>query len=167
MPLHAFSIFYKSLLFRKKININLSPLGLVLGVTNIGFDYAVARKFTLGGSFTYISLDSGAIEASATGLEIKGQYFFTEAFTNSWYLLGMYAYTSGEATNNLTLDEANLDVTSLGALGGYMWMWTNFNIQLGLGVQSLSVEQTTSSNVDTSDFDGSFAYLDFRLGWAF
>ncbi len=153
--------------YQKKFNISVNPLGLAIGIGNIGLDYAITDQVTLGGNLSYANLDTGDIEASANGFGLKAQVFANGAFTNSWYASVFYSAASGDAEDTFDGDTASIDISSMGLTGGYMWIWENFNIQFGGGFQSISVDASSNTGVDIDDIEGTGLALDFTLGWAF
>lgn len=146
-------------------NIRVNPLGLLFGSFNVGADFAVSDQFTLGGGGSYSSLSSGSTKASAFGIEARAQYFFDKVFTDDWYLAPFFAYSSGTGEDGINSD-IDVTVTSFGAAIGYMWIWDNFNIQFGGGLQSLSIDADSNATNFTS-LDGVLPYLEFTLGYAF
>lgn len=52
-----------------------------------------------------------------------------------------------------------------------MWRWTNFNIQLGLGVTNIKMDISASTSpdlkADLEDLEGITPAIDFLIGYAF
>lgn len=152
----------------KTVNVRVNPLGLLFGVTNAGIDVALTNHFTLGVEGQFFEIKSGSTEAQSSSYGARAQYFFTEALADSWYLAGFYNIVSAEAENTLTNESASVDGSVVGGVFGYMWMWSNFNIQLGFGYQSITIEEsTTASSIDFDALNTSLPVIEFNLGWAF
>lgn len=164
---------------KKTFNIHTNPITWLIGIYSIGVDVAVNNKLTLGGSYNHVDfsamdLDENGqdIDANANGFGVRMQYFLNEAFHDGWYLTGFGDFGKGEVKNNDTSEFANLKSTSLGFTAGYFWIWENFNIQLGLGLQNSKINLTDSSlsaqdREDIEDLEGVRPTGDFRLGLAF
>ncbi|MCB0379423.1 MAG: DUF3575 domain-containing protein [Bdellovibrionales bacterium] len=152
----------------KFVNIRVNPIGVLAGVANLGADFALTDNFTLGVQGSYIKLSVTDTEATANSYGVAAQYFFTEAFADSWYLGASYEFLSSDAKNKTTNEQASLDGSIVGGVIGYMWMWTNFNIQLGLGFQALKIESPPAgSTINIDDLNLTLPRIDFSLGWAF
>ena len=161
---------------KKRFNIHTNPLTWVVGLYSIGADVAVADKLTLGGSYNVFNFSGDEfednIDASANGFGLRAQYFFNQAFADSWYLSGFYDSTKGEVDDTDTNQFADFKVNSTGVTAGYFWIWGNFNLQLGLGFQRNNVEVTDSTlspedQADIEDLDGTSVTGDLRIGFAF
>lgn len=152
----------------KSVNIRVNPLGLLAGVANVGVDFALTNHFTLGAQASYLKLSTGNTEATANSFGVRGQLFINDAFTDSWYFALSGDMLNADAENDVTNETASVTGTSYGVLAGYMWMWTNFNIMLGFGIQSINIEEDTSApTVDISGLNTTYPALEFNLGWAF
>lgn len=152
----------------QRFNVYINPIGVLLGVANVGLDFAVSNKLTLGASLSYLDQTDGDVEVEASGAGVRAQLFARDVFTNSWYGTLSYDYATGDGEDTFDGDTASIDLSVLGLKAGYMWRWTNFNIQLAGGIQNVSVDsESTSGNVDIDDLDGTGLALDFSLGLLF
>jgi hypothetical protein len=161
---------------KKRFNVHTNPLTWIVGLYSIGADVAITDNVTLGGSYNIFDFSGDEfeenIDASANGLGFRAQYFFNQAFTDSWYLTGFFDSTKGEVDDTSTNQFADFRVNSTGVTAGYFWIWNNFNIQLGLGFQQNNVKVTDSTlsaqdRADLEDLDGASITGDFRIGLAF
>ena len=147
------------------MNVRVDPLSLLFGAANVGADFAVSDQWTLGGGVSYSSYKSGDTKASAFGVEGRAQFFFNQVFSDSWYLAPYFTYAQGTGEST-TVSDVTVSVTQIGAIIGYMWIWENFNIQLGGGFRHISID--ADSNASTfDDLSGVIPALEFNLGYAF
>lgn len=159
------------------VNIHVNPIMWLAGIYSIGLDVAVSSKVTLGGSYNHFKFTSSDfnnddIDAKANGFGLRVQYFLNEAFQDGWYFTGFGDFSKGDVEDTVTSEFAKFNVNSMGATVGYFWRWTNFNIQLGLGLQNstISVRDSTLSaqdKKDLEDLEGINPTGDFRIGLAF
>jgi len=152
-----------------RLNLSLNPVGLIFGVANLGLDWAPSDNFTVGASYATASLSDDDIEIESNGFGLKLQYFFYEAFNDSWYMATSYNSSHGEALNVRSLREEKIDLYSFTASLGYMWISGPVNFQLGIGVQQIFLDEQTpgQNSFDFSSFEGVLPYADFNLGFAF
>ncbi len=148
-------------------NIRLNPVGLLFGVANLGADFAVNENFTLGGNVSYWNLDVGSSEADVFGYGVRGQLFFDEVFTDSWYAAASVSLSQARARNTNSGNEASVDGFTISGIIGYMWIWDNFNMQLGGGVQIINLDETANSDIDFAGLGGTLPTIEYSLGWAF
>ena len=164
----------------KDMNFRFNPVGLLIGAVNVNFDIAVAEQWTLGPELVYWNFDSDSVglssgfDVTAFGLGARANWY-----KNGVHETGLYV---GPSVNfvKVTADYSEPGYSSTGeasgiyagAVVGYAWFWSSFNILLGGGfVASLgdTEAEATDSNgnkVTQSSRDGGFA-LEFSLGWTF
>lgn len=161
---------------KKRFNIHTNPLTWIVGLYSLGADVAITDNLTLGGSYNIFDFSGNEfednIDATAKGFGLRVQYFFNQAFSNSWYLTGFYDSTDGEVDDTDSNQFADFSVNSAGITAGYFWIWGNFNLQVGLGFQQNNVKVTDSTlsaqdQADIEDLDGTNITGDLRIGFAF
>ncbi len=168
------------------MNLRFSPIGLVVGLVMLDFDFKINDNWTLGpsvllGGFELTSTDSGgaseSIKVKAGGFGVKANYYFNGAFTDGWYLSPSIQRQSisVEVADATSSASAEVTGTILRAIGGYHWFWDSFNLNLGAGFSSWSGPskvRVTDSGGSTQDIDASSTRaaglaVDFMIGWSF
>ncbi len=154
-----------------RVNINTSPIGFVLGLYNVGVDVAITSNISIGVNGLFANYDNDEVDIDATGIGIRSIYFFNQVFQDSWYGSLDIGTISVDGEDKDTLETASVDGITTAVKLGYFWRWTNFNIQLGLGVQnaSLDIDSSTSTDLknDLEDLDGISPSVEFLIGFAF
>lgn len=167
----AQSVFAQDTTAQSRFNINMSPVGFILGLYNLGVDVAVTPNITIGASGLLASFDSTEAEIDGSGFGVRSTYFFNQVFQDSWYATFDLATLGIDGEDKDTLETASLDAISTSLKLGYFWRWTNFNIQLGFGITNVSmdIEASTSANLkeDLENLDGISPAVDFLIGFAF
>ncbi|SMF60420.1 DUF3575 domain-containing protein [Pseudobacteriovorax antillogorgiicola] len=120
----------------KTYNIKTDPLSLALGVPNIGVVFQLSENVGMGvsGSMSRLRWDDDDI--TAVGANLEAGYYFSGVFEDTGYLK---AFT-GLATVTSSHDDIGSTVANVGVIGGYQWMWENFNTSVGGGVQYIQSE---------------------------
>lgn len=158
-------------------NWNISTSGIV---DLVGFQLMV--QYNLGGGWTLGGLgqtvswtDPNSYKIASNAYGLRGDYNFSgEAFHDGWYLAGMLVSASAKVTTTISAVnyEGTATATGVNLLGGYTWVWENFNIILGGGFSSASTSDITvkDSLGNTVKYTGGYqpsAAFEFNLGWAF
>ncbi len=157
-------------------NIRIEPLSLLVGTLAVQADFGISPHWTLGPSVRYLKRTIGDFDATAYSAGIRGNYYFDrEVMTQGWYLspeLSLMRVSVVENDNNGPDAEASATGFAITGLGGYQWMWENFNIMLGIGpvFYGLGDIETKDSSGNKETFSGFSTVglaLDFSLGWKF
>jgi hypothetical protein len=140
----------------------------------------IASGWSLGLSVASVSWspsDQTAINQTIKNnvYSLRGDYNFSgESFQSGWYLAGSVASANVKVTETVSgIDyEGTASATGISLVGGYTWVWENFNIILGVGFSTASTSDITvkDSVGNTTKYTGSSipsSALEFNLGWAF
>ena len=157
-------------------NLQLNPLGLFFGVLNADFDIKILPGMTLGPSIAYVNTSDLLLNEKGGAYGIRSNIYLNGvAYTDSWYVGPFIKYFSfNVSSTSLTGSTVVASGLEAGALAGYKWHWSSFNIGLGLG----PVFYTTSNPVSVTDSSGTTVTYDaplhgfglggeFTLGWTF
>lgn len=172
----AFMLFV-SLSSFAQTNIRISPIHLLVGMPRVEADFKIADSWTIGPTGSYLNRSVDQYDVQAYSLGIRANYFFNrEVFTQGWYLGPSLEYAHVHITDNDPFSgkmEGNGSGLALSVIGGYQWMWDNFNINLGAGPSyySLGTVEVESSDGTVDDdytgYDGLQLAVEFTLGWKF
>lgn len=154
-----------------RFNINMSPVGFILGAYNLGVDIALTKNISVGATGLLAKYESDEAEVDGVGLGLRSTYFFNHVFQDSWYASFDIGTLDVDGEDKDTADTASLDALTTSLKLGYMWRWTNFNIQLGLGVTNIKMDISASTSpdlkADLEDLEGVTPAIDFLIGYAF
>lgn len=151
----------------KTLNIRLNPVGLLYGVSSLGVDFTLSERFTLGPQVAFYELEDGNNDADVLSYGARGQFFFDQVYTDSWYLAGTLDFVNAETENSTTFEEDDVTGFSTSLLLGYMWMWDTVNMQLGAGLQNTELDDATAATIDTASISGLEPVAEFNFGLAF
>lgn len=156
----------------QSVNVRIDPLTMLVGVLNAEVDFKVSKAWTVGPTISYFRFNVGHSSVSASGLGVRGNYFFNgNVFTDSWYFGPFFKYATAEAEYKSTGSSAKASGTGLGALVGYHWSWTTFNMQLGGGIVNYSIPDAeitdNGDRVEYGGISGTGVALEFSIGWKF
>ena len=156
-------------------NFRFSPIGALLGMVNVEFDYKLSDNWTLGPTLTYwnFSLSGFSIKASSYGAQSR--YFFNGVFNDGAYLGLQAATMSIKATiTSLGVEysgESNGAV--IGAGGGYHWFWDSFNMNVGGFLYSSPATKIELKDSNGNKYDDQATSpvtglgIEYTLGWTF
>ena len=156
-----------------KNTITVNPLGLALGAINFEYERATSQGMSWFVGPQYSSYSTSVIDdeysASAYGL-IGGVRFFLTGPAPEGFIVSpnpSVAYATASVADN----SASSFSYSLGAIGGYTWIFGDvFDLSLGLGAQYISTEVSVPS-VEGDDlkigFSGVLPAARLSLGVAF
>ena len=161
----------------KSINIEVSPLGLIIGDLSVTVDFRLGdSSWTIGPRASYWNLKFGDVTFKAYGYGVRADYYLGRpALTDGWYLGPFFDYGSFKITKTNVSGspgEGSRAGTTFGLMVGYHWFWENFNLKLGLGYGFSSITDFSIHYDDgTSDSYGSHnpggVVPEFTFGWAF
>jgi hypothetical protein len=157
-------------------NLRFKPVQLLIGAGNIEVGYALTENFSLaaGGMLWNVSLLD--VDFEVTEMHVRGDYWFSGAFNDSWYFSGYISSMSlgMETIENSKNYSGDISATGFGIAAGYHWQWDNFNMELGVTWGSYSFDSkleleasdntTIEEDVPPSVTGGG---LEFNMGFAF
>ena len=158
-------------------NFRFGPIGLLVGYIGANLDFKLGdSSWTLGPEVSYWDVDIFDVDFEATWLGLRANYYIGRpALTTGWYIGPFVSYAKVITKDNDSSrgGEGRGEDKSfrLGALGGYTWIWSSFNMMLGGGLQA-----STGDDVRTYYPDGSYKTDDksaagltaeFTIGWVF
>lgn len=154
----------------KFMAISLNPVASLIGFTQYNLDFAIGKKFTIGASMFDIDInDNYTIFQDGDGQAARLTYYFTESFTDSWFIM----IESGTLDTKLhdlgNTNTANVKTTYTAALVGKHWQWPTCFISWGLGSYTYKAELSNivgSINADDAYENDGFGG-ELRMGLAF
>lgn len=151
----------------------LSPFSFGYGV-NLSFEYYLADKFSIGGTYEYFSTDEDDFifrSSQFYGNEygIISKYYFNQFDSDSPYFNPLLRYTSLNIKSSDFMGfnsnkSAKAMIITYGVMLGYQWIWDFVYIQVGIGGASYYVDSNNKN-----DFDISFGPIigDLTIGVTF
>ena len=112
----------------KSLNLKTSPFSLALGVPNIGVEVQTSKEIAVGGHLAHVQTSGFGETVSATGIDGKAGYHFNGVFKDSPYVRGSLGYLVIASGSENSGDAISIQ----SAMGGYRWVWDQFNIDLGM-----------------------------------
>lgn len=162
----------------KDWNVRISPLQFLAGMSNVELGFALGSNFSLAAGAMIWNQDDAlgtGYSVDASQYHARLDYWFSGAFAQGWYLSGLVS------TLNITLEkeisnvdyEASTSYSGYKVLGGYRWMWENFNMELGYGyadygaTDKLTLKSSDGDKIkrDMPPIQG--GTLEFNIGWSF
>lgn len=179
----------------RNVNISLNPLALSLGSLDVGAEFKISDKVSLGPYGRY-SLDRDDGKLIQDGLGVRADFALSgRTFHSGWYLspfISRYSFkmknvtiaddtaTSGNSSNtakSASKVASDWDFTSLnvGATAGYGWFWRpGINLRLGAGLMHSTIDGQFGLSSDDSSLltpskttSGFLPTGDLILAWAF
>ncbi len=109
-----FSIFLALSAYSQNSAIKANPLGLAVGVLNASYEFGISDSNTISANFSYYDV------SGVSGLGIGGEYRF---YFGDEILKGWHAEPSANAFFLKDTLDTKATVFSLGATGGYQWVF--------------------------------------------
>jgi hypothetical protein len=161
----------------KTINVDVGPLGLLVGALSLGVDIKIGEtSWTVGPELLYWDTRIGDYNFKASGFGVRADWYADRpALTEGWYVGPFARYSSWKVTytnSNGSTGDGSANGLLLGAIGGYHWFWDNFNIRLGLGYGLNTATKTDIHYSDGTRSDSTSANVggltgEFDFGLAF
>ena len=171
----------------KTVNVRLAPIQALVGIAMGNVQVAVHDRVSVGvmGGLLFNQAPlRAAVSSDSTRDADEFDFSYNEigarvdvGLTNSimsdtWYLSGIIRNLNIEVQDKVIDQSASAEILAAGAVLGYQWAWTSFNMNLGLGLTSPIQERYDTRNVTTvsdEDFEsiGTTATLDFNMGLTF
>lgn len=161
------------------LNFRVSPISAIIGSYTAVLEWSIGANWTLGPTYSYydIKRDPGANDLALRGYEaaLKLTWFKNGAFTDGLYIspsAGYDDYKLSDTDWTGSAREQTVRGATLGALIGYGWFWSHFNIMLGVGAKGrFGDSQTILTNADGTQKSVSSTITEpdgeFSLGWRF
>ena len=155
----------------KFINIETSPISLLLGYINVGVDVKVLNRITVSPEVGYLGVEINNVKVSAMNYGLGFHYYFSgPALSSGAYVHPLYSRYLLEAEDGY--NEASIGFHSIGATLGYHWIWdSGFNMKLAAGLQRLSLDSElrydNGEEIDLPSLSGIKPALEFSMGIAF
>ncbi len=158
-----------------EVNLRASPIAPLVGTVMLEADFKISDKWSLGPTVLYTSADRNGFDTEAYVIGARGNYYFAGTFVQGWYLSPGLKYVNINLKDDTSSGEIEGEASGivLNLYGGYLWMWENFNIQLGAGPVINTLGKITVENKSRNyqeDFDGYEGIdlgVEFTIGWKF
>jgi hypothetical protein len=162
------------------VNVKVNPIHMAIAHYNLELEIPITEKLSasLRGALSQTKFKGTGVinnydfNYSSFGLGLS--YYFNAVARDSWYSTVAYDLFDASVDSKVLNFKGNADGGSLKYGGGYQWIWSNFNLQLGAGLASTilsgnysySDNQDNSVSLNLSNTTSQF-YLDIILGFAF
>ncbi len=161
------SIFIYNPLSAQHIDINLNVLNFIFSKYELGIDYGVNTKSSIGGNINITSKNmtkAGGKNYTEFNFIPTYKYFFSPEKDNDGLYIGAYSRIRNSSskenefltTENSTVVTQKTDISSfafgLGALLGYKWVSSNgFNLEAEFGIGKFISNSVSYSNKNAED----------------
>lgn len=163
-------------------SINMCPLGIVLGVYSVNYEYMITKTHGIVFRLDYEDIpdtySDAKINVNGKAAVINYRYHFEEKLGS--YYIGTYGrYRIYEGDGNLNYQKFNFDIKefTIGLNAGKKWVWDsgfNINFTLGYGYTYKDKNQSQSSSeinksikVFEDDYELDAFFGEFSIGYAF
>lgn len=134
----------------KNINLTSNPVGLLINQANLGVDYGINNKISLGvhGAFIFgfKADEPKGIKASGMEVGLRAHYHASSFEEDGYYGTVGASLSSVELSNSLG-EKEDLIAYHPRLLGGYQWVWdSGANLKLGAGFVQAHNSKTKAFN---------------------
>lgn len=146
----------------KKMNVMVSPLGLLIGALGAEFNFGVSEKITLGLGGDWFHITNHSLSANGGGAHLRMNYFLSgPRFGDSWYV------SPKVTSEHVSVEGVGVKGASFAGLIGYSWLYqSGFNMNLAGGIAYSTIKVSSLNGVDIGRISGTHGTFEFNLGYA-